>query len=55
MFKMSTISMNTSMQTCWPRHQSATFPGLATHAAAHQCYQRDSDFIYTTQVELISI
>ena len=33
------------------RHQSATAPSLATHAAdavaAQQCHERDSDVIYT--------
>jgi len=33
------------------RHQSATAPSLATHAAdavaAHQCHERDSDVIFT--------
>jgi len=52
-FKMSTT--NTSMQECSGigqlRHQSATAPSLATHAAdavaAHQCHERDSDVIFT--------
>jgi len=34
------------------RHQSATAPSLATHAAdadaAHQCHERDSDIMFTS-------
>jgi len=37
------------------RHQSATAPSLATHAAdavaAHQYYERDSDVIFTSHVK----
>jgi len=37
------------------RHQSATDPSLATHAAdavaARQCHDRDSDVIFTSQVK----
>jgi len=36
------------------RHQSATAPSLATHAAdtvaAHQCHESDSDVIFTSHV-----
>jgi len=37
------------------RHQSATAPSLATHAAdavaADQCHERDSDAIFTSHVK----
>jgi len=37
------------------RHQSATAPSLATHAAdavtAHQCHERDSDVMFTSHVK----
>jgi len=37
------------------RHQPATAPSLATHAAdavaAHQCHERDSDVIFTSHVK----
>jgi len=36
------------------RHQSATAPSLATHAAAvaaHQCHERDSNAIFTSHVK----
>jgi len=37
------------------RHQSATAPSLATHAAeavaAHQCHERDSDVTFTSKVK----
>ena len=37
------------------RHQSATAPSLAIHAAdavaAHQCRERDSDVIFTSHVK----
>jgi len=37
------------------RHQSATAPSLATHAAdaaaAHQCHKHDSDVIFTSHVK----
>jgi len=36
-------------------HQSATASSIATHAAdavaAHQCHERDSDVIFTSQVK----
>jgi len=37
------------------RHQSATAPSLATHAAdtiaAHQCHERESDVIFTSLIK----
>jgi len=39
------------------RHQSATAPSLATHAAdavaAHQCHERNSDVIFTSHVKQV--
>jgi len=55
---MFTNGMNTSTQMLaigQLRHQSATAPSLATHAAdsdaAHQCHERDSDVIFTSHVK----
>jgi len=43
------------MATGQLRHQSATVPSLATHAAdavaAHQCHESDSDIIFTPHVK----
>jgi len=37
------------------RHQSATAPSLATHAAdadaAHRCHERDNDVIFTSRIK----
>ena len=37
------------------RHQSATAPSLATHAAdavaGHRCHERDSDVVFTSHVK----
>jgi len=58
MFKCSPLARTQARKRvgrCQLRHQSATAPRLATHAAdavaAHRCHKRDSDVIFTSHVK----
>jgi len=59
MFKMSTVWQKHKQASVLAigqlRHQSATAPSLATHAAdavaGHRCHERDSDVVFTSHVK----